>query len=652
MARPSHTSTTASISTTTTTTTTTDLPEVLPPLADAAEIQRLLRKYPLPAAVEKQHCTSTTPYAYGTAGFRFDAAVLPPIMVRVGLAAALQSMQKQKQGVGVMITASHNGESYNGVKLADPDGGMMDAAGERVTVQLVNEVDTNTVLETVRQAQRDCAAYPSRPTPVVHIGRDTRAHSAALQCLVSKAARAAGCTVVLHGVVTTPQLHFAVLQAHPHHLPPLIPSVQAGVMGYRDLLTHSYLALVQTANQQLQQQQQYDPPLPPLIVDCACGVGYPHLQALVSKLTAISVNMRTTIVATNGPGAGPLNEQCGSEHVQKTLQAPVWYAPEDLPASRSYCAALDGDADRIVFFFTTTSNTTTTNNHTTNNHTTNNNTTNNNTAPTLTLLDGDKIACLLCTFLQNQLAVLQQHCASQMEDSAELPACISLGVVQTAYANGAATAHLVNVLGRDNVKFAKTGVKYVHAAAHEFDIGVYFEANGHGTILFGPNFYKYMALVAASVQGHHSAANTAWQRLKVLPVLVNQAVGDALSDLLLVDAILQIQGWNLEDWSNMYTDLPSRQCKVQVADRSNVKVSANETECLEPAGVQAALDTAMQAVQGRAFVRPSGTEDVVRVYAEAPSRAVADELAAKAADIVFRMCGGVGKPPVFPASRM
>ena len=29
-----------------------------------------------------------------------------------------------------------------------------------------------------------------------------------------------------------------------------------------------------------------------------------------------------------------------------------------------------------------------------------------------------------------------------------------------------------------------TGVKHLHHRAQEFDIGVYFEANGHGTVLF------------------------------------------------------------------------------------------------------------------------------------------------------------------------
>lgn len=29
-----------------------------------------------------------------------------------------------------------------------------------------------------------------------------------------------------------------------------------------------------------------------------------------------------------------------------------------------------------------------------------------------------------------------------------------------------------------------TGVKHLHHKAAEFDVGVYFEANGHGTIIF------------------------------------------------------------------------------------------------------------------------------------------------------------------------
>ena len=58
-----------------------------------------------------------------------------------------------------------------------------------------------------------------------------------------------------------------------------------------------------------------------------------------------------------------------------------------------------------------------------------------------------------------------------------------LGLVQTAYANGSSTDYIVNKLGVP-VACAPTGVKHLHHKALEYDVGVYFEANGHGTVIF------------------------------------------------------------------------------------------------------------------------------------------------------------------------
>ena len=40
--------------------------------------------------------------------------------------------------------------------------------------------------------------------------------------------------------------------------------------------------------------------------------------------------------------------------------------------------------------------------------------------------------------------------------------------------------------------------------------------------------------------------------------LINQTVGDAMSDMLVVETILYEKGWSLEDWGAAYTDLPNR----------------------------------------------------------------------------------------------
>jgi phosphoacetylglucosamine mutase len=62
---------------------------------------------------------------------------------------------------------------------------------------------------------------------------------------------------------------------------------------------------------------------------------------------------------------------------------------------------------------------------------------------------------------------------------------VNIGVVQTAYANGSSTKYIESALGVP-VAFTKTGVKHLHHRAVEFDVGVYFEANGHGTVIFSP----------------------------------------------------------------------------------------------------------------------------------------------------------------------
>lgn len=118
---------------------------------------------------------------------------------------------------------------------------------------------------------------------------------------------------------------------------------------------------------------------------------------------------------------------------------------------------MDGDADRLVYFCVKPG-----------------------SNDKIELVDGDKILSLFALFIREQLTILSE------EDDAKNSRQAHLGVVQTAYANGASTNYLKQ-LGLE-VNFTPTGVKYLHEKAAEFDIGIYFEANGHGTILFSEDF--------------------------------------------------------------------------------------------------------------------------------------------------------------------
>lgn len=83
--------------------------------------------------------------SYGTAGFRADASILQSTVFRVGILAALRSLKTQSV-IGLMITASHNKVSDNGVKVADPSGGMLSQDWEPFADQLANAPDPQSLV--------------------------------------------------------------------------------------------------------------------------------------------------------------------------------------------------------------------------------------------------------------------------------------------------------------------------------------------------------------------------------------------------------------------------------------------------------------------------------------------------------------------------
>ena len=305
---------------------------------------------------------------------------------------------------------------------------------------------------------------------------------------------------------------------------------------------------------------------------------------------------------------GSVNEGCGAEYVQKGRVLPCGVVPTADAGKRM--ASMDGDADRLVYFSVEA-------------------------GGGVRLVDGDKIAVLFARFIKAQL-----HAAGLSDD-------IALGCVQTAYANGASTAYLRDVVGAP-VEFVPTGVKHLHKKAHDFDIGVYFEANGHGTVLVSPKALAVIDAGGTAINTPVQAASVdALAVLRGLTLLINPAVGDALSNLLAVEAILAADGApsTIEEWDALYVDRPSRQLKVAVRDRTVVKPQWDERRLVEPTALQESVDAAVSACGegARGFVRPSGTEDVVRVYAEASTQEKADELALSLAKAIYENAGGVGR---------
>lgn len=81
-------------------------------------------------------------------------------------------------------------------------------------------------------------------------------------------------------------------------------------------------------------------------------------------------------------------------------------------------------------------------------------------------------------------------------------------------------------------------------------------------------------------------------------------------------------------------------------DRTIIKCNEDETRCIAPAEIQPAIDKVVEEIpKGRSFVRPSGTENVVRVYAEAETMEQANKLALEVERIVYDYAKGIGERP-------
>lgn len=76
--------------------------------------------------------------------------------------------------------------------------------------------------------------------------------------------------------------------------------------------------------------------------------------------------------------------------------------------------------------------------------------------------------------------------------------------------------------------------------------------------------------------------------------------------------------------------------KIKVNDRTKIKITENERKCIEPIELQTEIDKLVTKFgnNSRSFVRPSQTEDIVRVYAESNSQEDANELAEQVANKV------------------
>lgn len=356
-------------------------------------------------------------FSYGTAGFRTKGDALDGVVFRMGCLAALRSKSKQGKAIGVMVTASHNPEEDNGLKLVDPDGEMLAANWEKYATEIANAKadELASILEKIAKSENIDNSVDS----LVIVGRDTRSTSSPLISSVKDGVSALGSKIIDLGEVTTPQLHFSVRMTN------------RGLPGDEESYYRSFSEAYRKAI--IGAPSKYEK----LHIDGSNGIGAPKARILAKLLEGAH---EFEIFNEHGK----LNYQVGADFVKTSQKIPG--GVDSVSDREKKFASIDGDADRVIYYYLDKDG-------------------------KFHMLDGDKIATLAAMYIREEINKLGGK------------ANLSMGVVQTAYANGASSRYLHDTM-KIELACVPTGVKYLHHKAADFDIGVYFEANGHGTVLF------------------------------------------------------------------------------------------------------------------------------------------------------------------------
>lgn len=435
---------------------------------------------------------------------------------------------------GIMITASHNHHEDNGIKVLDEHGHMIGQAMEDFIVKQVCGLDMH-----VCECSDIMKNQLHDSNIALQIGYDSRKSSPYICELIVKGIRMVHpqFPIVITPYITTPHLHF-------------IFSEQGRQISYVEYV-RNVASLVHF----------------PCILDCANGIGSKVMMGVKESMPQSTL----TLINTNWEQHSSLNHKCSSDFVctYKELPHPHEIKAYTNPILR---ASLDGDADRVVFYYTEMN--------------------------ALHILNGDYIAALILTYLSKTLSITE-------DDNAAHPS-LTIGFVYTGYTNSACVEYVKSLPFPPYVRVScvctATGVKHLHAEAEKYDVGVYFEQNGHGNVLFHKN--------------HPQMTN--------IGCFFHPNIGDGILDLFATLYILQVLNMTVQDWKKLYTEKHTKMSKIEVQDKNIFICNTNELELIEPAYVQGYIERlcASQQAPCRAFVRASGTENVVRLFVESENSGI------------------------------
>ena len=514
--------------------------------------------------------------------FICDEKQLKNLVFRAGIITSIFSMSKNGLPMGIMITGGNNNNSFNGIKICSEKGEMLSNEEEEYFDEIINsnniKESINTLFAKLKPKQGKC---------IIVIGIDNRESSKKLSEILIKGLKCIdNCSFNFYDIIPSPSLYFLtfVNQMTFQKIGLKYKMVFVPRDNYWGYLInsfnkfHSYYNIVFKTKEENKIKYENE-----ICIDLSNGVASLYKNQIMSIFNNKENKFPLKIHLINdNNNEHELNINCG---INSILEKKIPKNKKEKCASIVKCSTLSSDLDSIIYYIDEEDG-----------------------KNGIEIIKGEKIIVLYAKMLDFLIDNFSKNLKIKYNEM------IKMGIITSKYSNGAFISYCENNLKNYKLSVTKTGINNIQKESKKFDISICYEYNGLGTIYISQDLSTKFGKLSSLIET--SKDSQIIELFQLFIALFNSITSDGVSNLLVIESIMKSMNLSIKDVYDFYNEIPYKIVDIKMKYNKFI-TNEDDSKIIEPKNMQIIIDElSNKYANSKIYVRPTGTEDYLRVYVE------------------------------------
>ena len=514
--------------------------------------------------------------------FICDEKQLKNLVFRAGIITSIFSMSKNGLPMGIMITGGNNNNSFNGIKICSEKGEMLSNEEEEYFDEIINsnniKESINTLFAKLKPKQGKC---------IIVIGIDNRESSKKLSEILIKGLKCIdNCSFNFYDIIPSPSLYFLtfVNQMTFQKIGLKYKMVFVPRDNYWGYLInsfnkfHSYYNIVFKTKEENKIKYENE-----ICIDLSNGVASLYKNQIMSIFNNKENKFPLKIHLINdNNNEHELNINCG---INSILEKKIPKNKKEKCASIVKCSTLSSDLDSIIYYIDEEDG-----------------------KNGIEIIKGEKIIVLYAKMLDFLIDNFSKNLKIKYNEM------IKMGIITSKYSNGAFISYCENNLKNYKLSVTKTGINNIQKESKKFDISICYEYNGLGTIYISQDLSTKFGKLSSLIET--SKDSQIIELFQLFIALFNSITSDGVSNLLVIESIMKSMNLSIKDVYDFYNEIPYKIVDIKMKYNKFI-TNEDDSKIIEPKNMQIIIDElSNKYANSKIYVRPTGTEDFLRVYVE------------------------------------